>query len=739
MLIFNRLFLFVVVLFILPACGGNGGGGSDISYTGIVADGYLQGATAFLDKNGNKVLDAGEPSAITDANGGFELASTTEDLATYSIVVNVPATAIDSDNGAIVGKAYTLSAPPGKQEFISPLTTLIDGLQERYPSLSVAQAEENIKAQLEIGDSASLFTNYITDGASNSATSGDSKKLHNVARVLAGYYGINTEKVKTSMGGIIQDSQKAEIATMLSHQAEIQLASLVKSVSDANLTDVEIEILSTFLKHVDLGDLEHQINMSRAATKTNFYDVVQGEGVYIAFFGPNGGISSYDRFYTTSLDRASYNVIQGAFFYSQPTDSFLPDDSPADPKYYLTPTGWLQSTDNLSSAIFSTDAAGNTTFTANTQRAVQSTTPNAIDLSCQLMKSYVMQGIDLADRTSRFPAGSIGYRLAARTGVDEYEIEADYADNPDLTTVASLSEIEVIYDPTGIPLKTSSALNIQFLSDGLLQFTDGRAGYPLALSGTWERKTVDSVEVLEINIPISYKVKYDLLDVRTDLFIAMVDGQARLGEVTRANLTDAGSNDAIALNQTAFDSVLAAAVDSFGAISTGGIVADTGYIEGANVFLDINENGVYDLGEPSDTTDQNGAYTLLWNNSNDLDAYPIVAAIPAGAKSYLFDVGKYAVVSQPYTLTAPAERSSFITPFSTFTWYLMSRNQGYTVTQAEADIKLILGLPGTTPVSSLTNYFTGINPGEEKIRIIAGMVADKFKEMRASMLANATG
>ena len=65
----------------LAACGGGGGGGSSTtsanpastSLSGTAVDGYLKGATVFLDVNGNGSIDTGEPSALTDDAGRYVL------------------------------------------------------------------------------------------------------------------------------------------------------------------------------------------------------------------------------------------------------------------------------------------------------------------------------------------------------------------------------------------------------------------------------------------------------------------------------------------------------------------------------------------------------------------------------------------------------------------------------------------------------------------------------------------
>ncbi|SBT15558.1 hypothetical protein VCE7224_04357 [Vibrio celticus] len=68
-----RLISIALIAGCLTACGG-GGGGSNTSapapqtrtLQGVAIDGYISGATAFLDINYNGVLDEGEPSSVTD-------------------------------------------------------------------------------------------------------------------------------------------------------------------------------------------------------------------------------------------------------------------------------------------------------------------------------------------------------------------------------------------------------------------------------------------------------------------------------------------------------------------------------------------------------------------------------------------------------------------------------------------------------------------------------------------------
>ncbi|MPW29748.1 hypothetical protein F9L16_12190 [Agarivorans sp. B2Z047] len=113
---YPRLFTSLLATTVLFACGGGGDDStpSNTQLSGLAIDGYISGATAFLDINFNGRLDAGEPSALTNENGQYDLALTGSDAdcADYApIIIDVPVGAIDSDYGE-VEEAYQLSYPP---------------------------------------------------------------------------------------------------------------------------------------------------------------------------------------------------------------------------------------------------------------------------------------------------------------------------------------------------------------------------------------------------------------------------------------------------------------------------------------------------------------------------------------------------------------------------------------------------------------------------------------------------
>nr|WP_295129966.1 hypothetical protein [uncultured Roseateles sp.] len=102
--------------------------------SGKVIDGYVNGATVWLDINGNHIKDADEPSTLSKATGNYqlELSETQRACLPYAtLYVDVPVGAVDEDTGP-VKEAYQMAIAPQFQPIsvdqvlnISPLTTAI--------------------------------------------------------------------------------------------------------------------------------------------------------------------------------------------------------------------------------------------------------------------------------------------------------------------------------------------------------------------------------------------------------------------------------------------------------------------------------------------------------------------------------------------------------------------------------------------------------------------------------------
>ena len=185
--------------------GGSGGsGGSDgpiISLPGKVIDGYIQGASVYLDINYNGIHDNDEPKVTSLASGSFELGVTEQQracLAYAPVRVDVPVGAVDADLG-VVTNAFSMVLPPDlgivestEQLNVTPLTSVlwseIEGFleQEVGSDLSCETVKQNISSLVTIEESLStsisnivrhynipadkIFSDYIAESNSDLST-----------------------------------------------------------------------------------------------------------------------------------------------------------------------------------------------------------------------------------------------------------------------------------------------------------------------------------------------------------------------------------------------------------------------------------------------------------------------------------------------------------------------------------------------------------------------------------------
>ena len=157
----------------LVACGGDSGSGStpptqttttysgkvvatsaksDVSGNPKLASGYYQGATVFIDVNGNGIKDAGEPSTTTDATGAFTLSAPSNTVG--QIVADIPTTATNTASGAAVPAHLILraslaqvNAQGAAKVVISPLSTEVQRLVEANGT-AFATEQTNVAARL---------------------------------------------------------------------------------------------------------------------------------------------------------------------------------------------------------------------------------------------------------------------------------------------------------------------------------------------------------------------------------------------------------------------------------------------------------------------------------------------------------------------------------------------------------------------------------------------------------------
>ncbi|MBS0454132.1 MAG: hypothetical protein JSS14_22745 [Proteobacteria bacterium] len=110
-----------------------------------------------------------------------------------------------------------------------------------------------------------------------------------------------------------------------------------------------------------------------------------------------------------------------------------------------------------------------------------------------------------------------------------------------------------------------------------------------------------------------------------------------------------------------------------------------GPISGAIVFLDRNDNGLLDDGEPSAVTDAAGI--AHWSiGVDELGSAPLVARIGTDATD-----ADHGSVTRAFTLSSPAGSTSVVSPLTTLVHRVVQQT-GVTVNQAEAALKSRTGI-----------------------------------------------
>jgi hypothetical protein len=146
-----------------------------------------------------------------------------------------------------------------------------------------------------------------------------------------------------------------------------------------------------------------------------------------------------------------------------------------------------------------------------------------------------------------------------------------------------------------------------------------------------------------------------------------------------------------------------------GTIIVIGKVAD-GYLANATVFLDKNGNYRHDEGEPSTTTDANGAYALTLD-STEVGRYPVVVSALSGTT---IDKDSGLPVSGSYLLSLPKESvtgqaaANFISPVSTQLREMLETGLYGSLHHAADVLRTKLGLPAGTDVAA--DYIAGNTP-----------------------------
>lgn len=183
----------LLTISLIAGCGGGSSTpAASTAVSGKVADGYLAGATVFLDKNNNYQMDAGEPSTMTDANGAYTLMVDPADMGRYPIVaMAIKGQTIDRDTNQSVADSFMLSMPAAamtgtvNSNFISPMSTLIREKMAANPGMSMSDAMTQLRNQMNMPAGMNMMGDYVAGSQSGTNASGY-QTMHTTAQQMAG-------------------------------------------------------------------------------------------------------------------------------------------------------------------------------------------------------------------------------------------------------------------------------------------------------------------------------------------------------------------------------------------------------------------------------------------------------------------------------------------------------------------------------------------------------------------------
>ena len=240
----------------LTACGGGGGGGSSattaapasVSLSGTAVDGYLKGASVFLDVNGNGLADSGEPTTTTDDSGHYRLDASTVSAPIAGMRVIVTG-GIDTDTGyAFAGRLSARAEGATTGQLVSPLTSLVDALVAQGLSLDAARARVASALGLSVAD---LATDPLAVLASQPALYTRQLALQRAVQLLASANVGSTEtahaaqeRMLRALAGVVAaQSGSATVGELVARVSASQSAS-ARVLADAVEASVDAALRS---------------------------------------------------------------------------------------------------------------------------------------------------------------------------------------------------------------------------------------------------------------------------------------------------------------------------------------------------------------------------------------------------------------------------------------------------------------------------------------------------------------
>ena len=265
----------LICMAFISGCGGGSDSSTSPSVSGKVADGYLQNALVFLDRDLDYQLDDGEPSTRTDASGAYTLDVTAEDIGLYPIVaVAIAGETIDLDPPAkMLTQSYVLCTPAAGvsgtvSNFISPMSTLLREKLEATPGMTLTEAMIQLRNQMDLPVGMNLMGDYMV-GSTSGQYQNQYQAMHQTAQQMAG--------IMADQAGLVMSGTDANAPRFRAMMGEINQT--MSQITDAAGT-ADMEALRTEMR-------------SRMQTRLSGIGATSGFNNYSSLFRNMTGHSSF--------------------------------------------------------------------------------------------------------------------------------------------------------------------------------------------------------------------------------------------------------------------------------------------------------------------------------------------------------------------------------------------------------------------------------------------------------------